>query len=359
MLYLSLMLLLEALFALLRKSLGNIVRAIFGWATLALFGEVGETERTWLSVVVGAAAAWPVMVWGVIFPRQAALILALAPIPKGVPASAIRIAWITMTVLIPLLVGFALGRKTAKPKGSHRLRSLLMGFPATLGLAVAFAFALFAVPARKLAALAAGRKEEHVPLVLPASHYHAIVEQFRQAILDGGIPVEPSQPPWGTRVLGRIMQSIGGAILGTYLPAEMEFLRGDEIELTIYPNGVRIYGREKISARAHALLAECATRTAALQCMSADGQKIERRIKVLAVKTRDSGAAHPGIQPIVEELAGTWLSFREWEILYRQLLQVAAPSRTARLIKDALRRIPTSRDARAGASGSLRLLRRG
>lgn len=341
------MLLLEAFFALLRKSFGNIVRAIFGWATLALFGEVGEKERTWLSVVVGAAAAWPIMVWGVAFPKQAAWILALVPIPKGVPASAIRIAWIALTVLIPLLVGFALGRRRGerkRGKGSM-VRNLLLGFPATLGLAGGFVLALFAVPARKLAALAAGRKEEHVPLVLPASHYHAIANQFGRALRDGGIAVDRVQPPWGTRMMGRIMQSVGGAVLGAYLPAKMEFLRGQDIELTIYPNGVRILGREGLAARAHALIAECATRTAALQCMSAEGQNIERRIKALARRASDFRSLDTGLAALAEELAGTWLSFAEWETLYRQLLQVAAPGRISQMIQRSLSRIPETESA--------------
>src|SRR3954466_12678939 len=67
----------QAIFALLRRSLGSAVRAIFGWATVALFGVVAESERTMLSFAVGAAGIWPAMVLGVFFPKAAAVIVAL------------------------------------------------------------------------------------------------------------------------------------------------------------------------------------------------------------------------------------------------------------------------------------------
>src|SRR5262245_8498280 len=102
------MLLLEAIFALLRRSLGSVVRAIFGWATLALFGEVRASERTLLSMVVGAAAAWPFMLAGVVFPKEAALVLAFLPIPKNTSESLVRGVWIALTALIPLAVGWVL-----------------------------------------------------------------------------------------------------------------------------------------------------------------------------------------------------------------------------------------------------------
>src|SRR5512143_2959429 len=123
------MLLFQAIFDLLRRSLGNVVKAIFGWATLALFGEAREDERTLLTIVVGAAAAWPLLLVGTIFPRQAALLLAVLPIPKGTPEAVVRAVWIALTVLVPLAVGGALARKKAPSASGGRLRALLMGFP--------------------------------------------------------------------------------------------------------------------------------------------------------------------------------------------------------------------------------------
>jgi hypothetical protein len=330
------MLLLEALFALLRRSLGTIVRAIFGWATLALFGEVRASERTLLSAIVGAAAAWPFMVAGIFLPKQAALVLAFLPIPKQTPDSLVRIVWIVATALIPLAVGWTLSRKAKSTQG--KVRRLLLGFPATLGLGLAFLFACFVVPVRKVAAFLRGRKEEHVPLAVPPKEYHETAGRLREALERGGMEVSPAPAPWGTRVLGQILHVFGSAVFGTYLPANLEYLTSPDLSLTIYPNGVRILGREGPAARAHSVIAETATTTEALQCMSPEGQELEKRIKTLWEFRTERARFDREATDVAAELAKTPLEFHDWEILYRELLQSVVASRGAsRLIQAAIR----------------------
>src|SRR5437667_10588905 len=62
----------QGLLALITRSLGSILSALFGWAVVALFGPTGPREKVWLSALVGAAAAWPLLL-GVIWPRAAAV----------------------------------------------------------------------------------------------------------------------------------------------------------------------------------------------------------------------------------------------------------------------------------------------
>jgi hypothetical protein len=343
------MLLLEALFALLRRSLGTIVRAIFGWATLALFGEVRASERTLLSAIVGAAAAWPFMVAGIFLPKQAALVIAFFPIPKQTPDSLVRAVWIVATALIPLAVGWTLSRKSRSTEG--KARRLLLGFPATLGLGLAFLFACFVVPVRKLMALLRGRKEEHVALAVPPREYHETAGRLRESLQRGGIELSPAPAPWGTRVLGQILHVFGSAVFGTYLPANLEYLTSPELSLTIYPNGVRLLGREGLTARAHAVIAETATTTEALQCMSPEGQELEKRVKALWELRTERAKFDREATDLAGELARTPLEFHDWEILYRELLQSVVAARGAtRLIQAAVRESApdTGRPRRSG-----------
>ncbi len=356
------MLILEAVFAFLRRSLGSVLRAMFGWATLALFGEVREKERPLLTVVVGAAAVWPFLLVGTIFPRPAALLLAITPVPEGAPEEIVRALWIGLTILIPLGVGWALSRRDNN-KGSRRSgnkgraarewwKSLLLGFPTTLGLGLGFLFVCVAVPIRKVSALAAGRKEEHVPLAIPPEAYEDTVARLREALVRGGIPLEPRKAPWGTRLLGRILHVFAGAVLQAYQPENLAYLCTDEIETTFYPNGVRLYGSEAITARAHALIAESAMTTPALLCMSPEGQKLEERIKALwGRRNEKSPRLDADVQAVARELADKPLGFRDWETLYRELLQVVVASRGAsKLIQAALAR----REARRGSTRRFR-----
>ena len=75
------MVLLQAIFGLVTKSAGKILNALFGWAVRALFGQTTTREQTYLSVVVGAAVAWPILLLGVVAPKIAALVLAFVPLP--------------------------------------------------------------------------------------------------------------------------------------------------------------------------------------------------------------------------------------------------------------------------------------
>src|SRR5216117_1509450 len=58
-----------------------------GWAVVALFGPTSSREKVWLSALVGAAAAWPILVLGVIWPRIAARLLTFASLPSWIPSS--------------------------------------------------------------------------------------------------------------------------------------------------------------------------------------------------------------------------------------------------------------------------------
>lgn len=330
------MLVLEAVFAFLRRSLGSILRALFGWATLALFGEVGDKERSFLTVVVAAAAVWPLLLVGTIFPRQAALILAVIPVPKGTPESIVRGVWIALTLLIPFGVGWALSRRNAStPGGTPSWRRALLGFPATLGIGLGFLVVCVAVPVRKVSAFLSNRKEEHVPLAIPPEDYKQTVARLEESLDRGGLAVDPHTAPWSTRALGRLLHAFAGAILGRYQPKELAYLRSDRIAVTVYPNGVRLYGREEAIARAQALIVESATGTPALLTMSADAQKIEKQIKRLWERKRErSDAFEQDLRATARELAETPIGFKDWETLYRELLQVVVASRGAsRLIQ--------------------------
>lgn len=305
------------------------MRAIFGWATLALFGEVREGDRTLLSVAVGAAAAWPALVIGTFFPRPAALLLALLPIPHAVPERVLRIAWIASAAAVPLLVGGLFARRAGRMSPRERVRRLLLGFPATLGIAGAFWFACVAVPIGKLSALLAGRKEEHVPLAIPPDDYVETARALRDTLARGGFALEPATAPWTMRVLGRILNTFSKTVLDSYVSDEILSFRSGTMEVTVYPNGVRILGGEKPSARVHALISEGATATAALQCTTPEGQKLERRVQQAWRRHARAAGVDAEVTKLAADLAECALPFEDWQVLFREILQVVVASRGA------------------------------
>ena len=92
------MAILQALISYLAKSAGKALNAIFGWAVLALFGSTSPKEQTMLSVVVAAAAAWPILLLGVVVPKVALLVIAFVPLSKSVPGFWLRLVWIALAL---------------------------------------------------------------------------------------------------------------------------------------------------------------------------------------------------------------------------------------------------------------------
>jgi hypothetical protein len=201
-----------------------------------------------------------------------------------------------------------------------------MGFPATLGISAAFLVAFVAVPVGKLIAFAYGRKEDHVGLVIPPESYREVSDALLAALQQGGFELRRSEPPAMTRLLSTIMQRFGGALIGAYVPEEVEYFEGSDLRAGIYPNGVALSGRERAVARAHALIAERASATAALQTMSADAQAIEKRIQQLW-EARAKVDVLPGLKSVVRDLARQPLPFDDWQILYREVLQLVVEIR--------------------------------
>ena len=96
------MAILQALFALVTKSAGKILNALFGWAVRALFGRTTSGEQIFFSALVGAAVAWPVLLIGALLPKTGALLLAFVPIPHWVPSWTVRVVWLGLAALVPL-----------------------------------------------------------------------------------------------------------------------------------------------------------------------------------------------------------------------------------------------------------------
>src|SRR4051812_36868688 len=129
----------QALFTLISRSAGKILNAIFGWAVRALFGQPSPKEQPFLTGVVAAAAAWPVLVLGVASPKVATLLVPFVPFHSRAPSWIIRLVWLPLAIFVPVAVGLIVASKA--PAGSMReplWKRIARGWPITIGLAAAF-----------------------------------------------------------------------------------------------------------------------------------------------------------------------------------------------------------------------------
>ena len=339
------MALLQALLALISKSAGKILNALFGWAVRALFGQTTAREQTFLSVVVAAAVAWPVLLIGIAAPKIAALLIALVPIPRAVPTWTVRLVWTTLALVIPFAVGLALATKAPpSPKGGRkesRALTVLRGFPITVGLAAAFVVMFVSVPVMRLAALVRRQKSADIPLVTNDSAYHQVADTICDVLNRHGFALRPAAPGWWVAAPIRILTWLGGDAFRSYVPSQLEHFVSPELELSLYPSGLLLRGKANSVTWAHGLVAESVVHTDGLQTIDPKAQALERRIRRVW-KTYDTappqivGAENlvQALEQISGELARLQVDFDDWQVLYRQILQVGRAIHGQRQLMD-------------------------
>ncbi|HYD48638.1 MAG TPA: phage holin family protein [Terriglobales bacterium] len=323
------MAILQAIAALIGRSAGRLLNTIFGWAVRALFGAAGA--QTSLSLLVMAAALWPLLLLGTVAPKVAAFALAFVPIPDSVPEWPIRIGWIVLAVLVPAIVGLTLAAKA--PPGSPResfATRVLRGYPITLGVALAFLISFIGVPLQRLAAMARGRKDVLVPLITDNDGYFRVAAHLKGVLNRRGFELVESEPGFVMRAPSQVLRKLAGKALRNYVPDRTVYLRGPELELALYPNSCLLRGTPAATVVAQGLALEALTPCPAFQTTTPAAQQIERQIKRVWQVFAENREAHAGsalllsrVDDISRELIAAKVEYEEWETLYRQLLQLA------------------------------------
>ena len=145
------------------------------------------------------------------------------------------------------------------------------------------------------------------------------------------------------------------------VPETLVQLVGEGLEVGLYPSDIAISGAKLRVARARAAIASRLVATAAWMTTSAEAQEIEARLERLAAARTAGGA--PGaaaaddsdaapvdvaaeLRSIDEALAVLAVPHDEWEVLYRQRLQVERDLLAGSLTRGSL---PRRRAEDAGA----------
>ena len=339
----------QSLLALLTRSFGRLLSALFGWAVVALFGDTSPKEKTWLSVLVAAAAGWPLLVFGVIWPRLAALVLAFVPLPEWISDNVIRAVWIALAVAVPFSLGIAVASRSRgarppipgtgatpsaraaapTPLSESKVTRLLRGFPITLAVAAAFVVVFVTVPVRRLATIARRRVEVQVPLITDAEGYRTVADRVADTLNSNGMAVQAVDPPWWLTAPGRILVRLGGPSFRDYVPERLACFRGATLDVILYPSSLSLTGSAQSAAWAHGLVVEALTAAPAYQTFDPEAQDIERQIRSVWAVYRQYPRAHvdaPRLRARLEEIARDIrklpVDYEQWQIVYRQALQL-------------------------------------
>ncbi|HVZ89657.1 MAG TPA: hypothetical protein VHG72_22030 [Polyangia bacterium] len=302
-----------------------------GWMLEALFGQTTARSRWLFLSLVGAAIVWPVLLFGILVPKLAVQILSFVPLPDTVPAWTVRLVWIALAVLIPLAVGIAV--TTHAPPTTRRgplARRVLRGYPITVGVTVSFGIIFLSVPVIQVAALIRKRRSIAIPLIMDASAYRQVTRRVCEVLNQQGFSFQPAQPGWWITMPIRVLTRLGGDVLRAHMPDRLEHFETEDLTMSLYPSGLLLQGKPERLTWAHGLIAEAVVHTDGLQTTDPKALVLERRLRPLWRRYDADPGTCPGdadlqrdLDRLTRDLKTLQVDWDDWQVLYRQLLQLA------------------------------------
>ena len=320
----------QALLAMVFRSAGKLLNTAFGWATTMLFGRVAQDRQIYLSVIAFGSVIWILCLLGIAFPAFATFMLSFVPLPSWVDRTLVRLAMLAAACVIPGIVGLVslkMMEPAQRPKGATgKIVAVLKGYPYTLGLALTLILMTVFAPIIKVRNLARRWTSEHVPVIIQPEDYLEVVDALQTALRDGGTPTTRHRASAMLRLPTRILTLFAGGAVANLVADEMTELRGDGLEVVVHPSDIVISGRERVAARARAVMAERLVFSPAYLTWDKEANEIEDALRAIwkgqLVGREDIDGALARLAAVERRLHEQAFPYEEWEVLYREKLVV-------------------------------------
>ena len=330
------MALIAPLFAFIGRQIGRIVQMAFGWATIMLFGRVPQRKQLLLAGVALGSILWVVTLVGVLVPDAGAWLIAFVPAPDFIDEGWIRLAMLVLAIVLPLAVGaggLMLMDAADRPSGiGGKAVQVLRGYPYAAVLSLVILFLLVVAPIFKLRTIFKRWEDAHVPIVIKPDWYDQVAGELEAAVDGAGLDLARVRAPRVLELPSRLLAAVGGESVRRLVPDRLVMLRAKDLEVTIHPSDVAMTGSKDGVARARAAVADRLTKTEAYMTASEESQEVEDALRVLR-HPDDSEKALTSLRAIDKRLAELTVPYEEWEVLYRQRLQVERDLLRARVIE--------------------------
>jgi len=361
------MAILAGLFAFGSRFVGKILTTALGWASTLLFGRVPASRQYLLLGITFGSVIWIVLLVGVLVPDVGAFLLVFVPDQDFVSEDVLRLIMLTGALVVPGVIG-ALTLMLSPGDRSAKLvaESVARGYPLTVLLSVLLIFLAGLAIFRKAQSLARRWTDAHVPLVIQPGKYDEVAADLDRALAAAGLEVEPTNAPAAMSKPATWLAAVAGGSSASLVPEKMIKLDGKDLDILIYPMDLLISGKPALVARARAAMASRLTTSAAHLTVSAEAQAIEDRLTALGRAPegeldrprRFDDAAAAELAAIDEQLATLEIPYEEWEVLYRQRLQVDRDLRAGAMAGEAVLGAATPGVVHDGALGKLEELGR-
>jgi hypothetical protein len=319
------MALLAPLFAFIGRQVGRIVQMAFGWATILLFGRVPQRKQLLLAGVALGSVLWVITLIGVLVPDVGAFLIGFVPGPDFIGDDIVRLVMLVLAVLLPLGVGaggLMLMDAADRPDGiGAKVVQVMRGYPYAAVLSLVILFLLVVAPIFKLRTIIKRWDDAHIPIVIKPDAYERVAGDLEAAVDGAGLELSRARAPRVLEAPSRLLATVGGASVRRLVPDRIVMLRAPSLEVTIHPSDVAVAGSRQAVARARAAVADRLTKTEAYLTASEEAQDVEDALRVLR-DPADHEEAMATLRAIDDRLKRLTVPYEEWEVLYRQRLQV-------------------------------------
>jgi hypothetical protein len=319
---------LAPLLAFIGQFLGKFLNMAFSWASVMLFGRVPASKQLLLSGISLGAIAWLAVLIGVLLPTVGTFLLAFVPLPDWVDEGWVRVAMLVAAVVLPLLIGIGglfLVERRARPSGGQRVIAVLRGYPYAAVLALVLVTMVIVAPVRKVRSIIKRWEDQHMPVVIQPDGYDEVAADLECALDGAGMEIGRARAPWILELPSRLLAAVGGTSVRRLVPDQLFVLQNRSLEVTLHPADVVMSGRREYVARARAAIATRMTFTAAYMTSAKESQQVEDVLRAISKGQAPGGA----LAAVDERLATLTIPHEEWEVLYRQRLQVERDLRRA------------------------------
>jgi hypothetical protein len=281
------MAIISLLFSFLAKKLTNIMQAVFGWSITALFGRLPGRSQMLVTGALVASLAWPLFVLGAFAPKLAAWVIAFVPLHKMIGATVLRIIWLSLAVLTPVLVGILVHIAAPLKKGGMA-RAAVNGYPIALGFFVAFLIVVVTVPIIKIAAIVRRWSDDHVYVQPHADRYDEVLECLVEGCKRAGVEPHVSDAPRHMVLATSVMRTLAGGAVAPFVSNTLRRVTGDGIQLYLYPADLLVRGKPSTVARIRAMFGRTQLDRHAYLVANDDAQKIADELSRITAALDDS-----------------------------------------------------------------------
>ena len=323
------------LFAFVGRFVGRFLNMAFGWASTLLFGQVPQSKQLLLSGISLGSIVWVATLVGVLVPAVGAFLIAAIPLPEWIDDNIVRVVMLVAAVLLPILIGIGglfVVDPEDRPSGAAAAVQVLRGYPYAAVLALTLVLMLVVAPIRKVRSLIRRWEDAHIPMVVKPGGYDRVADDLEQAIDASGFQIARADAPWILEVPSKLLAAVGGAGVRRLVPDRLLVLKNPQLEVMIHPSDIAISGTKEAVARARAAVASRLTFTAAYLTSSKETQEVEERLERVWRAVRELapdqsiaervGELRTELTDVDAALQALPVPYDEWEVLYRQRLQV-------------------------------------